>query len=200
MTTIILAAGLSERMGRNKLLLPFGGRSIISITVEKALDISDRVVVVTGNEKEKIEDALSSFPIDFVFNPEYREGQRKSTLVGIESVRDDDFSILPGDLPLFQKEDAVAAFKALLHSTTSRCVHSSVPGHPVAYRKENRERILSYPGTMKKYLEEAGCFTVPASIGSVFDLDTPERYRLLLEADGDLGVLDAHIDLSVTRH
>ena len=199
-TTIVLAAGLSERMGRNKLLLPFRGRSIISHTVEKALMISERVVVVTGNERDKVEEASSSFHVDFVFNPDFKTGQRSSTMAGILSVRNDDFAIIPGDLPLFSTEDAIRAFQALSSSPTSRCTYSSLPGHPVAYRKENRDRLLSYPGTMKSYLNERGCASVPSSLGSVFDLDTPEKYSLLLESDGDLGVLDSYTDLSVTRH
>ena len=49
MTTIVLAAGLSERMGRNKLLLPFRNEPIIIHTIRNALEFSDRVIVVTGN-------------------------------------------------------------------------------------------------------------------------------------------------------
>ena len=48
MTIIILAAGLSERMGENKLLLPFNGHELILETIDKALSYSKKVKVVIG--------------------------------------------------------------------------------------------------------------------------------------------------------
>ena len=56
-------------------------------------------------------------------------------------------------------------------------------------RKEHRERILSFHGTMKDYLSLYDISTYNASIGSVFDADTPERYRMLLNGNLDLSVL-----------
>ena len=114
MTTIVLAAGLSERMGKNKLLLPFMGEAIIAITVKNALSFSDRVIVVVGNEQERIRKALLGANVDFVFNKNYKEGQRTSALEGVKAVEDDDFSILPGDLPLLKKEDAINSIGLLV--------------------------------------------------------------------------------------
>ena len=90
MTTIVLAAGLSERMGRNKLLLSFRNEPIIIHTIRNALEFSDRVIVVTGNEREKLEKAIAHLDVDIVFNPDFREGQRISSLKGVERVEDDD--------------------------------------------------------------------------------------------------------------
>lgn len=196
MTTIVLAAGLSERMGRNKLLLPFKGDSIIGATVKNALSFSDRVIVVVGNEKEKVQEALSTFKVDFVFNEKYKEGQRTSTLKGIMAVENDDYCILPGDLPLLKKEDAISLFSYLDENGIVRCSFKNIPGHPVAYKKENRERLLTYPGSMKEYLKERGFLPIPSSFGSVFDIDTPEKYQALLESDGDLSILERERNIS----
>ena len=160
MTTIVLAAGLSERMGKNKLLLPFRGEAIIAITVKNALSFSDRVIVVVGNEQERIRKALLGANVDFVFNKNYKEGQRTSALEGVKAVEDDDFSILPGDLPLLKKEDAINLFSKLNENSIVRCSFHNIPGHPVAYKKENRERLLAYPGSMKDYLKEMGVTVV----------------------------------------
>ena len=54
MTIIVLAAGLSARMGENKLLLPYNGRPIIQSAVDTALSFSDDVIVVTGHERERV--------------------------------------------------------------------------------------------------------------------------------------------------
>ena len=190
MTTIVLAAGLSERMGKNKLLLPFRDEAIITTTVKNALSFSDRVIVVVGNEQERIRKALLGANVDFVFNKNYKEGQRTSTLEGIKAVEDDDFSILPGDLPLLKKEDAINLFSKLNENSIVRCSFHNIPGHPVAYKKENRERLLAYPGSMKDYLKEMGFLSLPSSLGSIFDIDTPEKYQALLESDGNLSILE----------
>ena len=190
MTTIVLAAGLSERMGKNKLLLPFMGEAIIAITVKNALSFSDRVIVVVGNEQERIRKALLGANVDFVFNKNYKEGQRTSALEGVKAVEDDDFSILPGDLPLLKKEDAINLFSKLNENSIARCSFHNIPRHPVAYKKENRERLLAYPGSMKDYLKEMGFLSLPSSLGSIFDIDTPEKYQALLESDGNLSILE----------
>ena len=196
MTTIVLAAGLSERMGRNKLLLPYKGEAIIVKTVRNALSFSDKVIVVTGNERERVEESLSSFPLTFVYNENYRMGQRTSTIEGIKCVENDDFSILPGDLPLLGKEDALNLFEHLGNKGIARCAFKNTPGHPVAYTKENRERLLTYPGSMKDYLQKMGYLSLSSSLGSVFDIDTPNTYQALLESDGDLSILERCCDIS----
>ena len=196
MTTIVLAAGLSERMGRNKLLLPYKNEAIIVTTVKNALSFSDRVIVVVGNERERIIQALSTLNVDFVYNKNYKDGQRSSTIEGIKDVFDDDFAILPGDLPLLKKEDAIALFAHLDERGIARCSYKGIPGHPVAYTKENRERLLTYPGSMKDYLHKMGYISLPSYLGSVFDIDTPNKYQALLESDGDLSILERCCNIS----
>lgn len=197
MTTIVLAAGLSERMGRNKLLLPFRNEPIIIHTIRNALEFSDRVIVVTGNEREKLEKAIAHLDVDIVFNPDFREGQRMSSLLGVENVEDDDFAILPGDLPLLGRKEAEKGKLALSGSSIARLFFNSIPGHPVFYRKENRDTLLSYPHSMKSYLKERGCRLLESTAASVFDIDTPEKYQTLIRSDGNLSILEDYIDVSV---
>ena len=61
MTIIVLAAGLSSRMGENKLLLPYNGRPIIQSAVDTALAFSDDVIVVTGHERERTKSFMMGF-------------------------------------------------------------------------------------------------------------------------------------------
>lgn len=51
-TGIILAGGKSSRMGRNKALLDFGGRSIIERTVDLFKSIFPEVILVTNSPEE----------------------------------------------------------------------------------------------------------------------------------------------------
>ena len=139
MTTIVLAAGLSERMGRNKLLLPFRNEPIIIHTIRNALEFSDRVIVVTGNEREKLEKAIAHLDVDIVFNPDYREGQRMSSLKGVERVEDDDFAILPGDLPLLGR------MESWRFQTPPSPDSSSIPFQAILCSTERRTGILYFP-------------------------------------------------------
>ena len=81
---IVLAAGLSLRMGRAKLLLDWGGRPVIRHTVEQVLAGGvDEVVVVLGREARGIREALSGLPVLFVENPEPEAGQASSIACGV---------------------------------------------------------------------------------------------------------------------
>lgn len=188
MEAVVLAAGLSSRMGRNKLLLPFGGHTVLSQVVMKASLFCTRIIVVTGYQSRLIEESIANQKVDFVFNPDYRKGQRTSLLLGIKSTSED-FFVLPGDIPMISDEDIFSTISLLETGSIARCFHNGIPGHPVAFRKENRDRILSYPGQIKDYLEDFGCLRHPGTIGSVFDADTSIRYQALLRGDLDPALL-----------
>ncbi len=67
---IVLAAGLSKRMGRNKLLLPFGSSTVIEMIATEimaAARLSD-IVVITGHDRVRIESTLARYPVRCVFN------------------------------------------------------------------------------------------------------------------------------------
>ncbi len=50
---VVLAAGLSRRMGVQKLLLPFGGKTVIAHIVDQILaGAVDEAYVVVGHEGE----------------------------------------------------------------------------------------------------------------------------------------------------
>jgi CTP:molybdopterin cytidylyltransferase MocA len=58
---IVLAAGLSRRMGRPKLLLELGGKPIVRWSVEALVPLVDDVVVVTGPDDGGIRHALAAW-------------------------------------------------------------------------------------------------------------------------------------------
>ncbi len=84
---VILAAGKSERMGRPKLLLPFGEKTIIETVIQNVLlSKVDKVLVVLGSEHEKVEQKIKSFPVESVFNPRFSEGMHLSVQCGFQAV------------------------------------------------------------------------------------------------------------------
>src|SRR3972149_9831829 len=77
---VALAAGLSRRMGRAKLLLDWGGKPVVRRVVEQVkAGRVDEVLVVLGHEAPTIREALKGLPVRFVENPEPEAGRGGST-------------------------------------------------------------------------------------------------------------------------
>jgi molybdenum cofactor cytidylyltransferase len=69
---VVLAAGRSTRMGAvNKLIADIGGKPLVRIAAEQALASKARpVIVVTGHQRERIENALKGLDVTFAHNPD----------------------------------------------------------------------------------------------------------------------------------
>ena len=86
---IVLAAGRASRMGENKLLAELEGQPLVRHAVLAALASPARpVVVVTGNEPERVRAALADLDVRFVHNPDFASGMASSLRVGIAAVGD----------------------------------------------------------------------------------------------------------------
>jgi molybdenum cofactor cytidylyltransferase len=84
---IVLAAGESRRMGRPKLLLPYGDGTILETVVRNVtLSQADGVVVVLGGYRREVGEKLRSFAVKRVINPAYREGMLSSVRRGLSSL------------------------------------------------------------------------------------------------------------------
>lgn len=136
---IVLAAGASTRMGRQKLTLPMrDGRPLIRLAVEQVLAAGlDDVVVVTGRDAEAVALALAPLPVRTVVNPRYAEGQSTSLGAGLDALRPgtDAAVVALGDQPLPNPDiirRLVAAFR-----TTGRPivvpVYRDGRGNPVLF-------------------------------------------------------------------
>ena len=66
---IVLAAGCSRRMGVQKLLLPFGDKTVITHIVDQLLvSTIDKVHVVVGCQRKRLGRELSGRPVSIVNN------------------------------------------------------------------------------------------------------------------------------------
>lgn len=104
---IVLAAGMSKRLGRPKQLLQIGGEFIINRVVDAALNSHlDTVRVVLGHCHNEIRAAmgnrLKAPRLDLVINHDYRQGLSRSLNCGLRAIRSDYAAcmFLPADQPL----------------------------------------------------------------------------------------------------
>lgn len=171
-SAVVLAAGLSRRMGdENKLLLPLGNTTVLGQTLSRALKSDTReLVVVLGHEASGVEQAAKSAigteappstEIKTVLNNRYEAGQGTSVACGVRHLSDRSVGcfFVPGDQPFVSP----TVMRALAESS------------------EDGKIIVP---------EIDGKRTSPALFDRVF-------YEELAQLDGDRGgrdVMDAHKD------
>lgn len=81
---VVLAAGSSSRMGRNKLLLELGGETVVRRAARTACEAGlDPVLVVLGPEAERVRVELSGLPCRAVLNLDHAGGAGTSIRVGV---------------------------------------------------------------------------------------------------------------------
>ncbi len=86
---VVLAAGNSTRMGRNKLLLELDGEPLIRRAVGRAIDAGlSPVIVVLGFEADRVREVLSGLAHREVVNTEFEAGINSSVQLGIAAVPD----------------------------------------------------------------------------------------------------------------
>jgi len=86
-SALLLAAGESKRMGRQKLLLPFGTNTIIEQTVDNLLNSRvDEVIVVLGYRAEELITKIGRNPLKIAVNPHYQQGMSTSIIAGLNLI------------------------------------------------------------------------------------------------------------------
>ncbi|KAF5090648.1 Purine catabolism protein PucB [anaerobic digester metagenome] len=136
---IVLAAGLSSRMGAEKLLLPFGAGTVLEATLSRIpLDILDHLVVVTRKE---ISDVLNlPANVTVIRNRTPQKGQSESLRLGIAYLRSHfpncrGVLVFLGDHPLTKKSliKKVAKFVNISPEAIVVPKYQGFSGHPVGF-------------------------------------------------------------------
>src|SRR3989454_9140543 len=84
---VILAAGASRRMGKNKMLLVLEGESLIRRAAKRALGAGlSPVVVVIGPEADRLRAELKDLPLEFAINPDYTGPPSRSFHRGLNAL------------------------------------------------------------------------------------------------------------------
>lgn len=97
LSAILLAAGESSRMGRQKALLPWHGSELIAYQLQQlaAVESIGEIVVVTGHEPDAVEACVAGAPkARAVRNPGYRTGKVSSIVAGVRALSPDSDGVL----------------------------------------------------------------------------------------------------------
>jgi molybdenum cofactor cytidylyltransferase len=137
---IVLAAGKSTRMGgTNKLLMNLHGKPMVARTVANiAKSAAQPIIVVTGNDGEKIGHALQGLPVSFAANPRYAEGLSTSLKAGLAALPEgiDGVLVCLADMPAVTPA-AIAKLVAAFNPVEGRAIVVPVfegkRGNPVLF-------------------------------------------------------------------
>ena len=189
MTTaaLIVAAGMSSRMGDFKPLLNIGSISIAQRVVATFQQAGvEKIVMVTGYNAVMLERHLAGNGVVFLRNENYETTQMfDSVCIGLSYLRDKCGRVLftPVDIPLFTAD------------TVHRLLETDAPlacpavdgetGHPTLIGASLFDRILSDSGDQGLRGALNRCGAEPTLIpvedrGILHDADTPEDYKALL--------------------
>ena len=184
---VVLAAGLSRRMGRPKLTLPWGNSTVIGqiVTILSQSGL-DQILVVTGGAHDQIAFALAGQPAELVFNPLYElDDMAVSLQVGLAALDPppDAVLVVLGDQPQI-KIEVVRRLLEIYAEGSSRLVIPSYQkrrGHPWLIDRSLFAQLQSIklPETMRAFLQrnQDQIEYLEVDDDSVLrDLDTPEDY------------------------
>ncbi len=194
-SALVLAAGLSTRMGEFKPLLPLRGKTLIENAIDSVLrGGAKQAVVVTGCRAGEIEAVLEHYGsrVQFVRNEEYaRTDMLHSIRIGVGALpKCDAFFLLPGDMPVVRQETFArlhCAWKTAVQEDGKRvcAVFPTLDGYrkhpPLIDAGMIREiRTFQSEGGLRELWKKHGSeiIEVPVDDSGVWvDLDTPGDYR-----------------------
>ncbi len=194
---IVLAAGHSSRMRAageniNKLLQPLAEKPMIRYAVEAALKsaVSD-VIVVIGNEQQRVRAALGGLPVIFSKNEDYSNGLSTSLICGLNALPADcdGALILLGDMPAVNADlldRLIAAFDPGEDRAIIVPVHDGTRGNPVLWARhffDEMRTLTGDAGARALLAPYAGlvCEVEAGSDAPLTDIDTGEALSAFRE-------------------
>jgi molybdenum cofactor cytidylyltransferase len=193
---LIPAAGKSERMGRPKLLLPVGGKTVLEhvLTAVRGGGVAE-VLVVVSPRAHALQDAAERAGAQVLRLAEDTADMRQTCQRGLDWLEsrfhprpDDGWLLMPADHPTCRPEVVRALLHAVaFHPDRSILVpaHEGKRGHPVWLRWDHVQAIRELPpevglnALIQARVDQT--LEVPWDSDEILrDLDTPEDYRRLL--------------------
>ncbi|NYE07048.1 molybdenum cofactor cytidylyltransferase [Bacillus niacini] len=184
---IILAAGLSKRMGKPKLLLPLNGKPLFRYPLEQAMrNHIQPICLIAGQHIQSFKTESSDLlNVEYIYNPSYEKGMSSSLKIGIENIknRTDATFIFLADQPFVP--DLVIRSMIEQFSKDTRIIRPQYHGnfgHPILIGRSLYDEFLNLEGDqggkeiINKYKNDTKILSFDHKFWGM-DIDTPEDYR-----------------------
>ncbi|MBI2765058.1 MAG: nucleotidyltransferase family protein [Chloroflexi bacterium] len=191
-SSIVLAAGMSTRMGQPKALLDWNGEPLINYQVRQLREAGvDEVIVVLGHRSDDIYRVVRRADCRVMQNARYFAGRAGSLRIGAKAVNRDAEAIiiLNVDQPRtasFLKQLIAAHEPSFAATRPSSGGHS---GHPVIVSGSLRQELLEATdqsdglrGVLRRHASEIHEFASDEM--SQLDVNTPEEYEAAVRSFG----------------
>jgi molybdenum cofactor cytidylyltransferase len=187
---LILAAGESRRMGRDKALLTYQGRTFLEI-ITRHLGAAgiEKITVVLGYHAEIIQRSVNLASTQFVINPDYQRGQTSSLQLGLAAAAADSPEAVILCLVDHPAVSAQVVVKLREHFESTRApvvipTYKGERGHPVVIGHTLFPDLLALlpaepANTVIRKYREATEFVEVADPGILTDVDEPAAYERL---------------------
>jgi molybdenum cofactor cytidylyltransferase len=187
---IILAAGESSRMGTDKALLAYRGRTFLEAILSTCREAGlDRLVVVLGHHAREIQRAVDLEGAEVVVNQNYRRGQTSSlqaALKALETARPEAIVLCLVDHPAVSAESVRKLIQASAQTKSPVVIPTfqNQRGHPVLIGRALFEELKNLSpdeganAVIRKYRHLTKFIEVDDP-GILMDIDDPETYRRL---------------------
>lgn len=207
LSCILLAAGMSKRMGTvNKLLMSINGEPLVRRTAKLLLEYGmEEIVVVLGYQSERVLAAIEDLPVRSVINSQYEEGQMTSVHAGLSTLNQetDGIMIFLSDLLLITADDIRNIHATYEESGADIVVpqFEQARGNPIIFSPTQRAAILAGEknlGCRKLITKNPELVTVYESPNDhvIHDLDTPESLQLMSDRLGTTIGLQSQIPIT----
>lgn len=187
---IILAAGSSKRMGRQKLLLPFKDSTILESVIRTACSCKSIGEIIVVYQSGEVYEKVKKYDVKAVYNPIAELGQSTSVIAGVKNSdpRTLAYTFIMGDQP-FISPDVVEKLIGIWEQNKLSIIvprYNGENGMPTIFSRNFKKNLMNITG------DKGGREVIKANIDKVifvdidetmagFDVDTLEDYEEMLK-------------------
>ncbi len=186
--TIIMASGLSKRMGCNKLLLPLGRSTVVGQFLSNfPYALFQRVIFVYSDRQVAV--IAGNYPVILCHNKDPEAGKSHSIQLGLSmSTAADGIMFAVADQPLLTSETIQTLVEVFCRQNPKKIIVPEVagrPANPVIFPAVCRREFAELQGDLggrQLIIKEPGrvCPVAFAAGDEFCDVDTPERYQQMV--------------------
>lgn len=189
LSAIVMASGNSNRMGKNKLLLPYQGKYIIEHTLDLVVACFEQSVLVAKDDQ--VIELGQKRGMNVIRNTDADKGQSESMKLGILNFPNAmGYVFFTSDQPLMDKESLKILKKNYEQSPNSIIIptYQGKKGSPVIFPQRFRDELLAVEGdtggriVIQQHLDDVKYVEI-SNPNFLWDIDTLHDFHKLLGWD-----------------